>query len=500
MLTKTAFLNAVQLIVDQLARIVVGFLLVPILVTELGPAIFGLWQVLQKASLQISMLDGRSPEVLKWIIASKQGEIGVERKQQSVASALIVLLFFLPVLMLAYGLFIAFLPGYLNLQGETIYQARLVVALLALAAVITAGAMLFEAVIRGSNKAFKLLGFQALVLIAGGIMSVVAVSSGKGVVGLAAVQVLMGLLFFMAYFFVAKKNIKWLGFLAPNKSDFLHALHKSKWFTLWAFVSALVFTGDIIVMAAFLDGVIVSQYVLTSYAMQIITIAILTALASILPGLGGILGEGEYVRAKKIRNESLLLSWWLTTTMCVVLMVVNRSFLQLWVGEGQYLGRELNLLVALVTFQLIFIRHDANLLNVALDVKHKTLLGLSCLFVTFSLMLFLIPLYGVYGVCFSLLIGRSILFFSYPRLVFRILKSKSLFFNLQKITTTFLAFFAGWKLSAVVSLDSWFELVWVMGLIFIFLLGFIYMFGMSRQENKSIMDRVKLLVISKRAE
>ena len=310
----------------------------------------------------------------------------------------------------------------------------------------------------------------------------------------------MGLLFFMAYFFVAKKNIKWLGFLAPNKSDFLHALHKSKWFTLWAFVSALVFTGDIIVMAAFLDGVIVSQYVLTSYAMQIITIAILTGLSSILPGLGGIIGGGDYARAKKIRNESLLLSWWLTTTMCVVLMVVNRSFLQLWVGEGQYLGRELNLLVALVTFQLIFIRHDANLLNVALDVKHKTLLGLSYLFVTFSLMLFLIPLYGVYGVCFSLLIGRSILFFSYPRLVFRILKSKSLFFNLQKITTTFLAFFAGWKLSAVVSLDSWFELVWVMGLIFIFLLGFIYMFGMSRQENKSIMDRVKLLVIFKRAK
>ena len=92
------------------------------------------------------------------------------------------------------------------------------------------------------------------------------------------------------------------------------------------------------------------------------------------------------------------------------------------------------------------------------------------------------------------------MFFYYPLLVFRILKSKSRFFDFKKITITVLAFYIGWELSAIVSLDTWFELILFMGLNAVFLLGFIYMFGMSKEENKSIIDRLRLLIISKRSE
>ena len=156
MLTKKAFLNGIQLVVDQLTRIVVGFVLMPILLAALGPAIFGIWQVLQKACLQISMLDGRSAEVLKWVIASKQGESTIIDKQQAAASGLIILLFFLPLLLLAYSMLMVFVPSYLDLEVAVISQSRFVIFLLAMAALITASAMLFEAVIRGSNQAYKL--------------------------------------------------------------------------------------------------------------------------------------------------------------------------------------------------------------------------------------------------------------------------------------------------------------------------------------------------------
>ena len=494
MLTKKAFLNGIQLVVDQLTRIVVGFLLMPILLAELGPAVFGIWQVLQKASLQISMLDGRSAEVLKWVIASKQGESTITNKQQAVASGLIILLLFVPLLLMAYGILMAVVPSYLDLEAAVIYQSRFVIALLAIAAIITASAMLFEAVIRGSNQAYKLLGFQAFVLAGGGLMSAVVVTQGEGILGLAYVQVLVALLFFVAYFFIAKKHIAWLGFSRPKKIEFVEALHKSKWFSLWAFVSALVFTGDVIIMAGFLDATIVSQYVLTSYSMQLVTVAILTALASILPGLGGILGGGDYDRADSIRQESLLLTWWLTTTMCVVLMVSNRSFMELWVGENQYLGDGLNLLIALATFQLVFIRHDANLLNVALDVKKKTFLALSCVVVTFALMAIFIPLYDVYGVCYAVLLGRSILFICYPRIVSKVLRSKFKFFGLQKIIVTGMAFFAGWELSGIIVLDTWWQLAIGIGLLSTSLLVILYLFGMSRAESKRISSRVKILL------
>lgn len=494
MLTKRALLNSLQMFVDQLARILVGFILTPILVSHLGSVLFGVWQVLQRASLQVAALDGRAPEVLKWVIASQQDHDDDAKKQRAVGSAVISFLAFLPLLLLVYVLLIVFLPQYLDLDAGQVWNARIAVAVLGLGAILLVAADLFEASIRGMNIAYKLLGVQAAVLIAGGVMTAVAAIGGYGLLGLAIAQVAVAVLFIFSYFMVARRNVPWLGIGKPSGSEIWQALNRSKWYTLWAFISAWLFAGDVIVLGAFVAPQVVSKYVLTMYVSQMITVAILTAVSSALPGLAGIIGKGEYQRAEVLRQESLLYSWWLSITICSAVIVFNHSFISLWVGAQQYAGHDVNALIAVCVMQLVFIRHDANILNLALDVKKKVVLGFASASVTLVLSLILVPMYQLYGLCFSLLLGRALLSVLYPRIIGDFLKAeKKPGASVRRLMVTALLLLITWALSAHVFVTSWWLLAGGAALFAGLALPLIYAVGMNAAEKQMVIKRYRML-------
>lgn len=494
-LSRTALKNAVQLVVDQLARVIVGFLLTPILVSQLGAAGFGVWQVLQKASMQLAMLDGRSPEVLKWVIASKQGDVDIVAKQRAFTSGALVLSCFVPLLIFAYGLLVLFLPAYSGLVQDGLIDARIAIVLLAIAALLMSIAMLFEASIRGSNIAYKLLGSQASLLLCGGMLSAASVYAGYGLVGLAGVQILVSLMFIVVYIKVARKNLAWIGISRPPRKDFFEALQRSKWYTTWAFVSTFIFAGDVIVMAAFVSANLVASYVLTMYLMQMVTVVILTAVSSALPGIAGIVGRKQYLRASALRKESLTYCWLLATAVCAAIVVVNQSFVTLWVGAAQYAGDNVNVLIAICTIQLVFIRHDANLLNLALDVREKTIQGMMSAGLMLVLLIVLVPMFQLYGVCIALLVARSILFFTYPRVIAEFLQEeRSSTFSMRRFLCTTVMILICWRLSSLVVVENWYGLVfWLMAIAFLSLL-FLYTFGVTGEERFMIMARAKLLL------
>lgn len=493
MLTKTALLNGIQLAVDQIARMLVGFILTPILVTQLGSVLFGVWQILQKSSLQVAALDGRSSEVLKWVIAGQQNNTDDEAKQRAVGSAVICFLLFIPILVLAYAILIIYLPYYLNLNVGQILDVRYAIIILCIGAVILVAADLFEATIRGMNLAYKLTGVQAVVLVLGGFLSAFVALKGYGLPGLALVQVIVSLLFITSYYVVARRHVQWLGMSKPSSNEVRQSFNRSKWYTLWAFISVWLFTGDVIVLGVLVEPEFVSKYVLTMYVSQIMTVAILTAVSSALPGLAGIIGKGEYKRAELLRQESILYSWWLSVTICSTVILFNYSFISLWVGEQYYAGHTLNFLIAICVMQLVFIRHDANMLNLALDVRKKVMLGFVSALVTLVLMLILVPRYELAGLCTAILLGRGILSVAYPIIVGDFLKSgnKNIISLRHLFFTTSLLLFS-WALSRDVYLDSWWKLMLgaVLSSAVIFIL--VYWIGTSASEKRLIINRYRL--------
>ena len=71
-LTKKASLNALAAALDYGARLLVGFIITPLLVTGLGDYIYGAWRVLERMVGYLYPTSGRATQALKWTLASKQ--------------------------------------------------------------------------------------------------------------------------------------------------------------------------------------------------------------------------------------------------------------------------------------------------------------------------------------------------------------------------------------------------------------------------------------------
>jgi len=88
---------------------------------------------------------------------------------------------------------------------------------------------------------------------------------------------------------------------------------------------------------------------------------------SISPGLGRVIGAGEHAKARRVRAEVMGLTWLIVTAAGATLLVWNRAFVSLWVGVQHDAGRLSTLLIVLLSAQFIFIRNDANVIDLTLD-------------------------------------------------------------------------------------------------------------------------------------
>lgn len=497
MLTRRAILNALAAFIDQAARILVGFIVTPLLVVYLGVVDFGIWQVLHKMSIQLSSFDGRAAETLKWTVANDQSQHDEQKKRRSVGAAVTLLIFFLPLLILINAIWWWFSPDYIGVEQASVSLVRCCVLILSINLVFIAVFSILEAVLRGVNKGYKRIGVLALILILGGVLSVLAVSNGYGLIGLACVQIIISILTFITYYRVVRRHVAWAGIAKPRTEEVWGMFSKAKWFVLWAFINIGIYAGDIILLGYFSGSEVVSQYVLTYYAANMITVAILTAVSSVLPGLGGLVGAGELKRASLLRGESLLISWILSATICATLFALNKSFIHLWVGQDAYIGDLANIFIIFSAFQLVFVRHDAFMLNMMLDIKSKVFYGAISLSLTIILAFLLVPKFGVVGLSCALIAGRLLLTIIYPRLIKRFLTdSVEYTFSPRKILVTLLVFVLCFYTSTYVDVDTWWALLFWGSVIGVFAFVMLVIFGANVHDKSILMHRIKTMKLS----
>jgi O-antigen/teichoic acid export membrane protein len=335
---------------------------------------------------------------------------------------------------------------------------------------------------------------------AGGIITGYVAYQGYGIVAVAGVQIFTGLFSLIAYSVIAWRHIQWLGLKLPSRKVFLSTANRSVWFSLWGFINAWILMGDVIMLGALVEAALVSKYVLTLYASQMISMVILTVISAVLPGLGGLIGNNEFERAEKVRKESMLYSWCLSVSICATVIVMNPSFVTLWVGDVQFAGNDVNAMLAIAVFQLVFINLDASMLNLALDIKRKVLLGMVSVLVTLALMLILVPEYNLLGMCFALIIGRSILTFSYPKIIadfFQATESKVL--QSRHYLATIGIFFVAYLLSKEIQVNSWGILILSAAAMMLTILLVNYYVVLTRDQKHVISARIKAVMSIRKA-
>src|SRR5439155_1426307 len=183
-LTQRASLNAIASLLDYAAKLVVGFVVTPIVVAALGRSLFGTWEMLNRLVTYMSAADGRPTEAIRLMVANRQAVDDATTQRRYVGAALAVWLLFLPVITAAGGLVIWLAPGVTKAAPDLHGTVRVATALLLASFFMTLVAGVPESVLRGMNLGYRRMGLQASLNLVGGLLMIAAVRAGLGLVGL----------------------------------------------------------------------------------------------------------------------------------------------------------------------------------------------------------------------------------------------------------------------------------------------------------------------------
>jgi hypothetical protein len=249
----------------------------------------------------------------------------------------------------------------------------------------------------------------------------------------------------------------------------------------------------------------VTNYTLTKYVPETLLGVIVIIVFGIVPGLGGIIGTGDYERAIRLRKEIISFTWLAATALGAAILLWNRVFIVLWVGAEHYSGAIPNLLIVAGAMQLAFIRSDGNIIDLTLRLSQKVLLGflsVTISIVSASLLVGYFEL-GIEGLCAGIIAGRLIISLGYPILIGRFLGinfAHQAHGILRPLIVTIFLFLAASSLGSWILHPAWSGIKgWLMFIVSASLTGILMLLlsfyaGLSRTQRWNMLHRLRAVL------
>jgi O-antigen/teichoic acid export membrane protein len=417
-LTARASLTAVASLLDYAARLGVGFIVTPILVSGLGRSLFGVWEMLgQLVGGYMSASDGRPTEALRLMISSHQATEDAAARRRWVGGALVVWFLFLPVIAALGAAVVWLAPTMTKVGPDLVHTVRITAAVLIFAYLLRTLAAVPESVLRGMNLGYKRMGLQAGLDIVGGLLTGAAVTAGLGLAGAGGAQVILGLLTGLCFWVLVRQFVPGFGIARPSRPEVRTLLRVSAWLTAAQALTQFLLASDVVVLGLVMSPAVVATYVLTNYAARTALGVLAFTVGSAMPGFGGLLGQHQYDRAATIRGEIMTLTWLFATAVGASILLWNRSFLALWVGPDHYAGFWVNLLLVCILVQTSFIRGDAFIIDAALRPRLRVVVMAVAAVIVVGASVTLARAFGMVGLCIGILLGRATQSVAYPLIV-----------------------------------------------------------------------------------
>ena len=504
-LTKKAYLNALTVVLDYGASLIVGFLITPLMVAGLGNYSFGMWQVLNRLIGYISPASGRPGFALKATLANQQASTDYDQKRRYVGSTLVIWVLFLPFLIGIGGTVSWFVPYWVHAPTAYVWIVRAVAGLLVLNMIVDTLSSVPQVTLQGENLGYKRMGMSVVLVFLGGGFTWLALSLKTGIVGVAVAVAASTLTTGLFYLWIVKSHTPWFGVAKPRPADTRQMLSLSWWFMLWNLVTSLLLASDIVVLGLFNSVESVTNYSLTKYVPETLIGVIVIIVFGIMPGLGSIIGTGDYQKAIRLRDEINSFIWLVATTLGASILIWNRVFIGLWVGTDHYSGALPNLLIVVAAMQLVLIRSDGNIIDLTLRMSQKVLLGLLSVTVSIVAASVLVGYFnfGVVGLCLGIMSGRLIISIGYPLLISRFLGvslSSQLTRMLRPVFVTILLFSSAVILDKFVSVANadgmmgWLSFIFSAIVTGILMLLLSFYTGLSGDQRKNMMRRVRTVI------
>ena len=352
-----------------------------------------------------------------------------------------------------------------------------------------------RSILEGENLGYKRMGISAVLAIVGGGLMVLAVKTGTGLPGVALAMVVATVLTAVTYLFIVRAYVPCFGLRRPSRGEVRAFLGLSGWFLGWRLVIKALRTGDVVVLGFADSAELVSVYALTRYVPETLITFVAMVVMGVAPGLGGLIGSGDLRKSAAVRADLMSFAWILVTVSGVGVLLWNRSFVELWVGSEFSAGDLANLLIAILVAQFVFVRTDAHIIDLTLDLRSKVFVGVLAGVVSVGLSTaFVLAGGGIIGLCAGFLIGRGILTFAYPAIVGRALEipfTGQVGRALRPGIVTALLFALGLAAGQQVGVDSWLALAGVSSATVLVVGPIAYFAGLDRQGRDRIMKRVR---------
>jgi O-antigen/teichoic acid export membrane protein len=504
-LTKKAYLNALTVVLDYGASLLVGFIVTPIMVAGLGNYLFGMWQVLNRLIGYLTPASGRPGFALKATLANQQASTDYAQKRRYVGSTLLIWLIFLPVLTSLGAAVSWFIPYWVHAPAAYVWIVRAVSGLLVANMIIDALSSVPQVTLQGENLGYKRMGMSVVLVLLGGAFTWLALYLKTGLIGVAAAAFASTLATGLFYLWVVRNYTPWFGVEKPRPEDTRQMLRLSWWFMGWNLVTSLLLVSDVVVLGVLNSVESVTNYTLTKYVPENLVGVIVIVIFGILPGLGGIIGTGDFAKAIRLRAEINSFIWLAATALGASILLWNRVFISLWVGAEHYAGAIPDLLVVVAAMQLVFIRSDGNVIDLTLRMSQKVLLGLLSVTVSVVAASIMVAFFrqGIIGLCLGIMAGRVIISIGYPVLISRFLGvslSSQLRGALRPVVVTTLlfgaataldGFFSSWAWSGT---SGWLFFILLAGVTGILMILLSFYAGLSADQRNNMVSRVRAAI------
>ena len=416
---KKAKLNSASAIIDLVSKSIYLLILNPIMINKIGIGTFGIWNVIKQVNQYINAVDSRSGEPLKWKISRDRNAVDENELAEYASGAIHITIYFLPVLILVGLLLSYYSPYILNVSSDNYRVVRLTTFFLVISLIINKSFSIFDSILRGMNLGYKRLGLKSLIIGIDLILTIISLYLDFGLIGAACVQIFPAVLYNFVFYRVVVSEIAWFRYVKPSKEVISSLLGLSFEFLTWTLIYFIIGYSDLIVISKIFGHEVVSRYVITRYIITTFGLLCIGIVGGILPGVGLFFGNKDFQKILFIRSSGKLVAWYFLYIVSSFILLFNNYLVEIWIGNGLYLGHFENYLLVLITVLWIFLSIDNGLINVTLNIRSKIMLGFLSLIIMFSTYYFFIPSLALKGVFIGLISSRLFLYFGYSIIIYK---------------------------------------------------------------------------------
>ena len=479
---KTTFWRVFDLYLGNLISLIRGLVIVPLYLHFINVNLYGAWLASGNILMWLTLFDPGVGDVAVQKIATSYGSKDFENIKFQISSTVIIsmIISFIALIigLLLSNFFIKMIIDVEEIDFKNIYMAFNI-------GVINAAITLFSFSLSGcilGLQRSKVIGFirNGAGLI-GIIINIYLLYNGAKLLAISLSGMFASLISTLGYLifllFIIKKEKIGIGF------NYEYVKSYSRIFT-YTFLSKLsgTFTRniDLILVSKFVNLESVPILALSRRALKFISKFVNSFSIAMLPTVSHLYGENNIEKLKRIILDSMVVFALIFILISGGIIIFNKSFMALWVGEKFYIGDFLNLIIAFTFLSSTFSYVVSNFTFSMGAIKENSIFEFIKNVLQMAIMISMAIVYGMKGILIgALLTSLFTEFWFYPRLLTRIIN-----FKFDEIIANFIPiFFILVMLSFIVWLfhqfiiNNWYELIGFMifyVLIFILSVHFIY--------------------------